>query len=465
MKKFSILYVFFLLNIFLCTAQKKPNILFIMVDDLRPELGCYGETQIKTPKIDKLASQATLFNNAYCNIPVCGASRASLLTGILPTRTRFVQYDAIASEDVPNAKTLPEVFKQAGYNTFSLGKVFHNVNDSNEKSWTKPAWKYQGDNYNSLLSFDASTTEKLSKKKRGRIYEMPAVNDSLYNDGQTALRTIELLQNQKKSNTPFFIACGFVRPHLPFYAPKKYWDLYDRDSIDIADNLYKPKNSPKSLHSSGEFNNYHLDGLKRNSNEFRRIMKHGYYASVSYTDKLIGDVLQELKNLNLEKETIVILWGDHGWHLGEHNFWGKHNTMKLSLKVPLIIKVPGGKNGISNAAIVESADIFPTLCELAGISLPEQLQGKSFTSLIDNSSNKFRKYAYSRFLDGDVVINERYAYTHYTGGKFGDGIMLYDHANDPDENENVAMKPEYKKVVEEMEAWIKSSQKRALKID
>jgi arylsulfatase A-like enzyme len=460
---FLMLCLFIIGSANFCTAQKQPNILFIMVDDLRPELGCYGSPQIKTPNIDKLASQGTLFNNAYCNIPVCGASRASLLTGILPTKERFVQFDAKASEDVPNAKTLPQIFKEAGYQTFSVGKVFHHADDSNAKSWSEPAWRYQGDKYDMLLSHDPATVQNLSKIGRGRIYEMPEVKDEAYNDGQTALKTIEQLKNQIKNKQPFFIACGFVRPHLPFYAPKKYWDLYNRDSIAEANNNYRPKNAPASLNGSGEFRNYDLDNLNPKSEEFRRMMKHGYYASVSYTDKLIGDVLQELKNLDLDENTIVVLWGDHGWNLGEHTFWGKHNMMKLALKVPLIIKVPANKNANKTAAIVESADIFPTLCSLAGIIPPKQIQGKSFTELLSKKEAPFREYAYSRFLDGDTVINDRYSYTHYSGKKHGEEVMLFDHLSDPDENENVVMKPEYKEVVKEMEEWLIASQNRALK--
>ncbi|MCW2118810.1 sulfatase [Flavobacterium sp. 7A] len=460
---FLMLFLIIIGNISISNGQKQPNVVFIMVDDLRPELGCYGSPQIKTPNIDKLASQGTLFNNAYCNIPVCGASRASLLTGILPTKERFVQFDAYASKDVPDAKTLPQVFKEAGYQTFSIGKVFHHPDDANDRSWSEPAWLNQGEKYDFMLSKDPISALTLSKANRGRIYEMPDVKDDAYNDGQTALKTIEQLRNQKKNKQPFFIACGFVRPHLPFYAPKKYWDLYNRDSITEANNNFRPKNAPASLNGSGEFRNYYLDNLNPKSEEFRKMMKHGYYASVSYTDKLIGDVLQELKNLNLDENTIVVLWGDHGWNLGEHTFWGKHNMMKLALKVPLIIKVPTNKNVNKTSAIVESADIFPTLCSLAGIIPPKQIQGKSFTELLSKKEEPFREYAYSRFLDGDTVINDRYAYTHYSGKKHGEEVMLFDHLSDPDENENVVMKPEYKEVVKEMEAWLKASQNRAVK--
>lgn len=459
---YRFLFIFCFISFVSCKNQpEKPNVLFIMVDDLRPELGCYGNQEILSPNIDALAKNAITFNNAYCNIPVCGASRASLLTGILPTKTRFVQYNAKASEDAPNAKTLPQVFKESGYDTFSIGKVFHHIDDTNDKSWTAPAWRNQGDNYNFMQSLDSSTTKKLSKRNRGRIFEMPNVTDDKYNDGQTALKTIELLKKYKKSNTPFFIASGFVRPHLPFYAPKKYWDLYNRDSISMAKNTDRPKNAPKSLHGSGEFRQYHFAGLKPKNEDFKRMMKHGYYASVSYTDKLIGDIVEELKKLELDKNTIIVLWGDHGWQLGEHNYWGKHNTLKVSLRVPLIIKVPGKTKTINHTAIVESTDLFPTICDLADVNLPKnQLQGKSFKNILNKPKASFRDFAYSRFLSGDAIVTNRFAYTHYTGKR--DEIMLFDHKNDPDENENVVENPKYKTIIDTLETYLKASKNRAI---
>ncbi|MDO6803019.1 sulfatase [Wenyingzhuangia sp. 1_MG-2023] len=444
-------------------VKSSPNVLFIMVDDLRPELGCYGASQVISPNIDKLASKAVLFNKAYCNVPVCGASRASILTGILPTLNRFVQYDALAEKDVPKAKTLPQQFKEAGYKTFSIGKVFHSKHDSEQKSWSEPAWrKYQEeeDELNYRLSLDPKTLNHLSKRGRGSIVESPDVDDWQYPDGQTALKTMKKLEILKDSGEPFFLACGFVRPHMPFYAPKKYWNLYNRDSIELADNIFRPKDAPKALHGSGELKNYYLNGMKRNSEEFHRVMKHGYLASVSYTDKLIGDVLSKLEDLNLDKNTIIVLWGDHGWHLGEHNFWGKHNTMNLSLKVPLMIKLPNINKGNTSNAIVESVDLYPTLCELTGVKPPETLQGKSFVKNISNPKLSFREYAYSRFLDGDAITTKEYSFTEYTGKK--PGMMLYNLKIDPEENENIANKPENKEVVKQMLELIKLAKKRAI---
>lgn len=321
-------------------AETKPNILFIAIDDLRPELGCYGSPLAKTPHIDKLASAGTVFTRAYCQVPVCGASRASLMTGILPTRDRFVNFNTKADTDVPGAMTLPEVFKNAGYTTLSHGKIFHHKADTQDRSWSLPAWRP----VDKMYGHDPETKQHISKtKKRGRFFESPDVPDSAYADGQIAAKTIEELRRLKQAGKPFFIACGFMKPHLPFYAPKKYWDLYDRGQIDIADNRHRPKDAPTELNGSNEFRSYHLASYEENSDEFHRMMRHGYLACTSYVDKLTGDILTELENLGLTQNTIVVLWGDHGWHLGEHNFWGKHNTMHLSTRVPLIVKVPGRK--------------------------------------------------------------------------------------------------------------------------
>jgi iduronate 2-sulfatase len=214
-------------------AADKPNILFIAIDDLRPELGCYGSTQAKTPHIDKLAAEGMRFDRAYCQVPICMGSRASLLTGILPTSKRFVG-DCRADADAPGVATLPETFRKAGYTTLSLGKIFHGKEDTAKRSWSEPPW--QPDSH--MKSFDPETTRRLSKtKQRGRIYEAPDVADDAYPDGKTAIKAIADLRRLKESGKPFFLACGFVKPHMPFYAPKKYWDLYDRDEIGIADNL------------------------------------------------------------------------------------------------------------------------------------------------------------------------------------------------------------------------------------
>ncbi|MDE0840176.1 MAG: sulfatase, partial [Kiritimatiellae bacterium] len=315
----------------------RPNVLFIAIDDLRPELGCYGNFWIKSPNIDRLAAEGTLFSRAYCQVSVCGASRASLLTGLRPTQKRFRNFDTHVEKDAPSAMTLPEEFKNNGYHCISNGKIFHHPEDTAERSWSETPWRPEISN----IAFFAPDSKNMihPKSKRGPVFESPDVPDNAYKDGQVAEKTIEDLKRMKALDKPFFLACGFIRPHLPFYAPKKYWDLYDREEIALADNQYRPQNSPKSLKGSGEFRKYHNRNIKLNSDEWHRDMRHGYYACVSYVDALLGRVLQTLDELELRENTIIVLWGDHGWHLGEHNFWGKHNVMHLSTRSPMIIAV------------------------------------------------------------------------------------------------------------------------------
>ncbi len=414
----------------------KPNVLFIAIDDLRPELGCYGSPQLKSPNIDRLASQGVLFNRAYCQVPVCGASRASLMTSVLPTAERFVGAGARVDKDAPGTVTMPQVFQEAGYVTISNGKIFHHPADTADRSWSEAPWRPEMENKDHL---DPATALVKSARGRNRVYESPDVADNAYPDGQIAERIIADLQRLKESGQPFFLACGFNRPHLPFYAPKKYWDLYERSQIEIADNRERPENAPKGLRGSAEYRSYSLGDYEDNTDDFHRMMRHGYYASTSYADKLVGDILNELERLGLAENTIVILWGDHGWNLGEHDFWGKHNTLHTALRVPLIIKVPGKPAGRKSDALVGTYDIFPTLCALAGLAMPESAQGRSFTSLLDDPSLSFRDVVYSRFQKGDAVVTSRFIYTSYGP----DGEMLYDLIRDPRESYNIAGNPEY----------------------
>ncbi len=432
---------------------KQPNILFIAIDDLRPELGCYGSPQVKSPNLDKLADQGIRFDRAYCQIAVCGASRASLMTGVLATKTRFKNHYSQASEDVPDAQTLPQVFRKAGYTTLSNGKIFHVPSDTAERSWSQPPWKAKAD------AVDPATLAKRvkSNSSSGSIfYEHADVADNAYIDGMTAERTIRDLQRLEKEGKPFFLACGFSKPHLPFYAPKRYWDLYKREDIALPNNRFRPEHAPRELKGSSEFRSYHLEDMDPESDDFHRIMRHGYMACVSYVDKLVGDLLGELGRLGLAENTIVIVWGDHGWHLGEHNFWGKHNTMHLATRVPLIIKAPGKATG-GCKALVETSDLFPTLCKLANLTIPESVQGKSFVTLLDDPGQSFRDCAYSSFGSGFVVISDRYSYTEYNEMPG----MLYDLEKDPDENVNVLEDPEYAKAVEMLKSMMIARRKDA----
>jgi arylsulfatase A-like enzyme len=440
--------------------QDQPNVLFIAIDDLRPELGAYGASHIKTPNIDALAQEGLMFKRAYAQVPTCGASRASMMTGMLPSQKRFITYTTRADVDVPNARTLPQVFKEAGYTTVSIGKVFHTLEDSQDRSWSKAAWRPEVDHFK---SFDPATSNKSSGSKHGRVYEAPGVSDDSYVDGQIAQKAIDELSLLKEKAEPFFLAVGFYRPHMPFYAPKKYWDLYDRDTIELADNQFRPEGAPASLKGSNEYKQYSHGTYKIGTPEWQRMMRHGYYASVSYVDKLVGDVLTELDRHGLSDNTIIVLWGDHGWHLGEHSFWGKHNTLDKSLRVPLIIRVPGGVKGEKTTALVESVDIYPTLADLAGLSTPSTVQGESFKKLFSNPQLKFRDFTYSRFRNADTVISKTHTYTFY---KYKDGgEMLYDLERDSEENINVAQDPAYADTLKAMKAMLKKRLKAAVNVE
>ena len=433
-------FTFWLLG--LSPVYAKPNILFIAIDDLRPELGCFGGKEVKSPHIDKLAAVGTTFNRAYCQVAVCGASRASLMTGLRPTRKRFLKYDTFAEKDAPEAMTLAEELKKNGYHCISNGKIFHHKDDTAKRSWSEDPWK--------PLIGGASFLDPKSKsmiggrKKRGPVWESPKVADNAYPDGQIADKTIADLKRLKKEDKPFFLACGFIKPHLPFYAPKKYWDLYDRAALELADNRDRPLNAPSSLRGSGEIHSYHDRGMKYNSEEWHRACLHGYYACVSYVDAQIGKVMKTLDDLDLRKNTIIVLWGDHGWHLGEHNFWGKHNVMHLSTRSPLIVSVPGFKFGQACDRLVEFVDLYPTLMDLTGLrSVNTGLEGTSFKTLLGEPHLKWKRAAFSKFGPAESLITNQFNYAEFDDGQ----KMLFDLRADPNENVNLADSPEYKKTL------------------
>ena len=423
----------------LSPAGAKPNILFIAVDDLRPELGCYGGKQVQSPHIDKLAARGTTFHRAYCQVAVCGASRASLMTGLRPTWKRFLKYDTFAEKDAPDAMTLPGELRKNGYHCLSNGKIFHHKNDTATRSWSEDPWK---PDMGGASFIDPKSKSMIGgRKKRGPVLEGPQVPDNAYPDGQIADKTIADLKRMKKQGKPFFIACGFIKPHLPFYAPKKYWDLYDPADLELADNRTLPRHAPSSLKGSGEVHNYHDRGMKYNSDEWHRACLHGYYACVSYVDAQVGRLMKTLDQLKLRKDTIVILWGDHGWHLGEHNFWGKHNVMHLSTRSPLIVSAPGFKPGQTCDRLVEFVDVYPTLMELAGLKTANDgLQGTSFKPLLEKPGLVWKKAVFSKYGPAVSLVTNRYNYAEFKNGE----KMLFDLNSDPDENVNLATSPKQK---------------------
>jgi len=441
-------------------SDKKSNILFIAVDDLRPELGCYDHTWIQSPNIDKLASGGVVFNRAYCQVPVCGASRASLLTGLRPTPERFYDYKTAVDTDVPWARTLPQEFKENGYHCISNGKVFHHNEDAAERSWSESPWRPYLDN---LIFLNVESFKMVGgERTRGPIFELADVPDNAYGDGMVADKTIEDLKRMKKSGKSFFLACGFSKPHLPFYAPKKYWDLYDSEQIAVADNRYRPQNAPESLVGSREIHYYHNRNIEYNSDDWHRKMRHGYYACVSYVDAQVGRVLQTLDELGLRENTIVILWGDHGWHLGEHNFWSKHNLMNLATNSPMIVAGPGIKQGEKSHRLVEFVDIYPSLCDLAGIKTGTQdLQGTSFKPLLSDPQLPWKKAAFSEYGPGRGVITERYNYAEFENGE----NMLYDLQTDAAENVNISQSEDNKELVQQLSIMLETGWQNVLPKD
>ncbi len=437
---------------------KQPNILFIAVDDLRPQLGCYGMDQIHSPNIDQLAAEGTRFDRSYCNIPVCGASRASLMTGLRPARNRFLTYLTRADEEAPGITTLPKHFRANGYYTISNGKIFHHDNDAAD-SWDE-IWhpKSSGASWRDY-AVPENVIRDTSGERRGPPFERAVVDDIAYKDGKTAEKVIQDLFKLKESGKPFFLAAGFLKPHLPFNAPEKYWKIYE-GKVQLPSNNYMPRNAPaESMHTFGELRAYaDIPSEGPVSDEMALSLIQGYNACVSYTDAQVGKVLAALKELELEQSTIVILWGDHGWNLREHGLWCKHCNYETSLHTPMILKVPGTKQVAATSEIVEYVDIYPTLCELAGLSLPTHLEGASFKELLFDEDAKSDGLAVCQWFKGVTTIRENYFYTEWIDDE--DQMftrMLYDHSVDPEENVNVSEDPEKAAVIEELSSEMRSS--------
>jgi arylsulfatase A-like enzyme len=363
------------------------------------------------------------------------------MTGIRPARNRFVNYLTWAEKDAPGITTMNTLFKNNGYYTVSLGKVFHHPEDNSE-GWSEPAWRPKDIPWYRRPE-NQELHEKLQKqgsRKRGPAWESADLPDNAYADGVLVERAKADLERLKAKDAPFFLAVGFFKPHLPFTAPQKYWDLYDHDKIQLPDNYHVPKDAPaESIHTSGELRAYAgipAKGLV--SDETARNLIHGYYACVSYTDAQIGKLLDELDRLELTDNTVVVLWGDHGWNLGEHTLWCKHSCYETSMQIPLIVRVPGIDGGQRRSGLIESIDLYPSLCELAGLAAPEHHQGRSFATLMKHPEAAWKSAAVGRYQNGDTIRTDTFRFTEYTNAKGQlTSQMLYEHVNDPKENVNV----------------------------
>jgi len=438
-------------------APSRPNILFIAVDDLRPELGCYGKDYIKSPNIDRIARAGMVFNRAYCQQAVCSPTRSSLMTGTRPDTTKVYDLTTHFRTALPEVVTLGQHFKNNGYFVQGIGKIYHGELDD-APTWSVPWQNPPAPVYalpeNIALNSrkDAAGVKLAGFNSRGPAFECADVPDNTFTDGKVADVAVDLLRGLGSKPEPFFLAVGFIRPHLPFVAPKKYWDLYDPEKIQLAPNPFLPKGAPDyAVPPGAEMRAYH--GIPEGSipPDLARQLKHGYYAATSYTDAQVGRLLDELDRLGLRKNTIVILWGDHGWKLGEHDAWCKHSNVEDDVRAPLLLSVPGMKKaGARTDALVEFVDVYPTLSDLAGLPLPGHLEGTSFRPLLDDPQRPWKTAAFSQYprlkagVMGYSMRTDRYRLTLWVDFKDPTKVAvteLYDHQTDPQENTNIAGDP------------------------
>jgi arylsulfatase A-like enzyme len=458
---------------------QQPNVLFIAADDLRPQLGCYGDPVVKSPNIDRLAARGIVFRRAFCQQALCSPSRISLLSGRHPWTTKIYDIGPPLRSTMPDIVTLPQLFKNHGWFTRSLGKVYH-IGIDDPASWSVPSWVSRMPRYGpegtvkvraAAAKLRAQGIEDPDRGPQkpfyaGSAFESPDCADGDLTDGDMIREAIEALgELAKKPEQPFFLAIGFVNPHVPWVAPKKYHDLYDPADIEIPDNRYPPKDAPPYAATSGAdfywYGNVPKD--RKISDDFGRRCLHGYLAAISYVDACTGRVLDELDRLGLRENTIVVFWGDHGYYMGEHNWWGgKHNNYEGATHAPLILALPDMKTaGAKTDAIVEFVDIYPTLAELAGLPLPDGLEGTSLVPLLNDPNAPWSKTAISEYpkggRQGTAIRTDRYRYVEWRdkSGKLADR-ELYDHQTDPQENQNVAGKPENATVVDRLAAELEA---------
>ncbi|MFP6666677.1 MAG: sulfatase [Pirellulales bacterium] len=459
-----------LIILFLATtvrATDRPNVLFIAVDDLRPALGCYGDRTAITPNIDRLAKRGMVFERAYCQQAVCSPSRLSLITGRRPDTIKVWDLGTHFRKAVPAVVTLPQFFKENGYHVRSIGKILHGSGSPAKDpiSWSvQPVYDVNRD-----PKFRYATEENLTGKGlKRRAAEMAEVGDEAYLDGLICREALKALKSHDRNSSPFFLAVGFKKPHLPFCAPRKYWDLYDRDAIPLPSNASHPEDAPElATRSWKELEGYtDIPSDRRLSREKAMELRHGYYACVSYVDSLVGRLLDQLVASGLAENTVVCLWGDHGFHLGEQGLWTKANNYELSARVPLLFCHPGKtRAGSRTDALVELVDVYPTVTELCGMKLPGGLEGTSLLPLIKDPGLSWKKAAFTQYPrsgkshrhrgHGDVmgyaIRTDSHRYVEWREWSNSKVVVreLYDHRTDADEMKNVASHKEHKaKVVE-----------------
>jgi iduronate 2-sulfatase len=452
------------------TAARPLNVVFIVVDDLRPMLGCYGDTRVKSPRIDELATAGMRFDRAYCQYALCNPSRSSLLAGRRPESLEIFTLAKFVRDGHPDVVTLPEHFKAHGYETRSYGKIFHvtNGNHDDPQSWSRPPWPVRKPAAGSTEGRSDEATPARSvtaDHSDDDAAESPDVADDDLLDGRIAAEAVAALG--ELADRPFFLAVGFHKPHLPFIAPKRYWDLYDRGEFSLPANDTPPRDAPDfASNDSSELRRYKNvppDGPPVSPEEAARLI-HGYHACVSCTDAQVGRVLDELERLGLADDTVVVLFGDHGYHLAEQGTWTKRTAWELATRVPLVIRLPsrlGGATGGTNG-LVELLDLYPTLVELCGLPSPPGLEGRSLTPLLRDPTAAWPHVARSIItrkvpalgkgtITGRGIRTPRYRWVEWTGGPLAEPVQeLYDHETDPQETANIAATPAGQQVIAEL---------------
>ncbi len=491
--------------------KTRPNILFISIDDLRPSLGVYGDSFAITPHLDQFAAEGMTFRQTFCQSAVCAPSRASLMTGLRPDSTRVWHLGDQFRKINPQSVTMPQYFHRYGYHTVNIGKIFHNYMPDSV-SWDEPDLRPTRYLRPDWLKRDGETfyineeTQALQAVKRdsllelrpvryadgwntGPAWEMAEVHDTMYFDGAQNELAKSTLTRLAKSDRPFYLALGYFRPHLPFAVPKKYWNLYDPKQLPLASNPDVPKDAPvltmNSMYELRHYDGFHHIGHPtssyRMSEDTARTLKQGYYASVSYVDALFGQLITHLKSLGIYENIIIIVWGDHGWKLGDHNSWGKMTNYNIDLQVPMMIRYPNQQiRGAHTFAITELVDMFPSLCELADIPIPEYMQGRSFVPLLKDPDRQWKTAAFSQFHRRPKVTPDGGRYMGYsintttyhyiewytwdaTKGIRGQSVAaeLYDRTSDPHEMVNLAASTSHQKIKEELARQLAAGWRKA----
>ncbi len=451
------------------STQSKKNILFISIDDLRPVLTCYGNQEVQTPNIDKLCSNSAVFTKAYAQYASCNPSRSSLLTGLLPEATGVIRNSQILRNEQPDIVTLPQNFRNQGYKTYGLGKVFHEFHDARTLLEDPMSWDYefhvQRDPLNVIEYHDPVNLDKrnITKRKRIKSIEFYDDPDESYDDGKIASKACSLLKSHRDSE-PFFLAVGFKKPHLPFVAPKKYRDLYDELNTRLPQNTSAPQGAPtEALIDFNELRGYDDIPNEGKLNDSVGIeLKKAYYSCVSFIDAQIGRIMKTLEQEGYADNTIVVIWGDHGFKLGEYGSWAKNSNYSVDIHVPLIVHHPGTRGRKTVKEVVGLIDLFPTLCELAGVNNLPDLHGNSFAQLCTGSSTEktTNAYAFSQVrrkgMMGYSIINEDFHYIKWvsTSNKKKEKIELYDLKVDSKETKNRAANPQNRSILDQMDVLL-----------